>query len=99
MNGSNSLGKKKSALPIHIWNLLIILTVSFAAYNLIALDVVDQLNLFRQLVIILCITLPIYLFTNLALKKHKLTQQKDATNETGKVIVLQEYLETKNRAL
>lgn len=90
---------KKSVMPFHICNLLIILIVSMAAYSVMTIYIFGhELNFIRQVVIFLFIILPIYLFGNFAFEKYKSIHRKYMTSENRKVIVLNEkYLKEKKR--
>lgn len=91
--------EKKSVMPFHICNLLIILIVSMAAYSVMTIYIFGyELNFLRHVVIFLFIILPIYLFGNFAFEKYKLIHRKYLTTGNGKVIVLNEkYLKEKKR--
>lgn len=91
--------EKKTVVPFHLCNMLIILMVSIGVYAVMTVYVFGQnFNFLLQLVIFIFIIFPIYLFGNAAFEKYKLTYRKYITTEDEKVIVLNEkYLKRKNR--
>ena len=91
--------EKKTVVPFHICNVLIILMVSMAVYAVMTVYVIGHpFNFLLQLVIFIFIILPIYLFGNFVSEKYKSTYRKYRTTENKKVIVLNEkYLKRKKR--
>ena len=91
--------EKKTVVPFHICNVLIILMVSMAVYAVMTAYVFGhKFNFLLQLVIFIFIILPIYLFGNFVFEKYKSTYRKYITTEDKKVIILNEkYLKRKKR--
>ncbi|WP_256816613.1 hypothetical protein [Cytobacillus sp. Bac17] len=89
--------EKNNMIPFHICNVLITLMVSLAAHAVMTIYIIrNEFNWILQGVILMLIILPIYILGHFAFEKYKLVYQKYITDESGKVIVLNEkYLKKK----
>ncbi|MBS4197696.1 hypothetical protein [Lederbergia citri] len=88
---------KSDVLPFHICNVLITFMVSFGANTVMTIYIVEnEYNFLLQLVVVLLMSFPIYIFGHLAFEKYKLKYWPYDTTDNKKVIVLNEkYLKKK----
>ncbi len=91
--------KGKEFFPFHICNVLIILMVAFASQAVMTRYVFEQsFHLIRDVLILIAIILPVYIFVHLAFEKYKSVYRKFSAAENGKVLVLNEkYMKKKKR--
>ena len=96
-NELERLIREKVVLPFHICNFIIILMVSMLAHAVMTIYIIgNEFNWFPQLIILMCIILPIYLLGNFTFEKYKLIYRKYIPTENRKVVVLNEkYLKKK----
>lgn len=91
--------EKKTVVPFHVCNVLIVLMVSIAVYAVMSIYVLGhEFNFILHSGILLFIVLPIYFLGNFAFEKYKSIHQKYMITENEKVIVLNEkYLKKRKR--
>lgn len=96
-NELERLFREKDVLPFHICNVVIILMVSMLAHTVMTKYIMgNEFNWILQLVILLFIILPIYIFGHFAFEKYKTIYRKYIPTEDRKVVVLNEkYLKKK----
>ena len=91
----------KDERAFHICNVIIILMASFVTNAVMILSVAqNEFNWMLQIVILLLMILPIYIFGHFAFERYKLRNRKYEIAENKKVIILNEkYLEKKRPAI
>lgn len=89
--------EKKQVFAFHICNLLIILITAFGANAVTTTYILENKFEWRmQLIILLCMILPIYILGHVSFEKYKLMNRKYVKAENGKVLVINErYLKRK----
>ncbi|MFC4800418.1 hypothetical protein ACFPA1_13825 [Neobacillus sp. GCM10023253] len=93
------LHEKTDTVPFHICNIVIILMASLLAHAVMAKYVIGtEFDVILQLVIHVCMILPIYILGHFGIEKYKSIYRKYMTTEHRKVVVLNEkYLKKKKR--
>jgi amino acid transporter len=96
-NELERLIREKDVLPFHICNVIIVLMVSMLAHAVMTIYIIgNEFNWIPQLIILMCIIVPIYLLGHFAFEKYKLIYRKYIPTENRKVVILNEkYLKKK----
>lgn len=83
--------EEKGVIAFHICNVLIILMTSFAVHAVTTTYIMgNEFKFMLQIIILLFMILPIYIFGHFAFKKYKLINRKYTPVENGKVLVINE---------